>query len=53
MHKEKRTMSNQYGAAALYDGGWRSPDKKELMNEYELTEGEVEEICEELKSYEW
>lgn len=46
------TMDNQYRAAALYDGGWRSGDKEELMAEYGLTEEEAEEICEELKQYE-
>lgn len=46
------TMNNQYDAAALYDGGWRSEDKEELMAEYELTEEEAEAICEELRSYE-
>lgn len=46
------TMSNQYDAAALFDGGWRSTDKEDLIAEYELTEEEANEICEELKAYE-
>lgn len=46
------TMNNQYSAAALFDGGWRSEDKEALMAEYELTDEEAEEICEELKVYE-
>ena len=46
------TMNNQYSAASLYDGGWRSEDKEALMAEYELTDEEAEEICEELKVYE-
>lgn len=43
------TFGNQYSIEALYDGGWRSEDKEELISEYELTEGEAEEICEGLK----
>lgn len=42
------TYENQYGAAALYDGGWRAEDKNELIAEYQLTEEEVEELCNEL-----
>ena len=45
-------MNRQYDAASLYDGGWRSTDKEELMTEYELTEEEAEKICEFLKEYE-
>lgn len=33
-------------AAALYDGGWRAEDREELIEEYELTEEEADEICE-------
>ena len=29
----------------LYDGGWRSKDTEELIEEYEFTEEEAEEIC--------
>ena len=43
-------MNNQYDAAALYDGGWRSEDKEELMSEYGLSE--ADELCEALKAYE-
>lgn len=32
-------------AAALYDGGWRSEDREDLMSEYDLTEDEASEIC--------
>lgn len=46
------TMENQYSAATLYDGGWRSEDKEDLMAEYEMTEEEAEEICEQLKEIE-
>jgi hypothetical protein len=45
-------MNNQYDAAALYDGGWRSEDKEELMSEYGLSEDEADELCEALKAYE-
>lgn len=39
-------------AAALYDGGWRSDDREELIAEYQLSEEEADEICEKLKEYE-
>lgn len=45
-------MNRQYDAASLYDGGWRSTDKGELMSEYGLTDEEADEICELLKEYE-
>lgn len=32
-------------AVALYDGGWRSGDREELIQEYDLTEDEASEIC--------
>lgn len=32
-------------AAALYDGGWRSEDKEDLIEEYQLTEEEANTIC--------
>lgn len=35
-------------AAALYDGGWRSSDLDDLIEEYELTEEDAEKICEAL-----
>lgn len=37
-----------FEVAALYDGGWRSEDKEELMSEYGFSEEEAEEICEAL-----
>jgi hypothetical protein len=39
-------------AAALYDGGWRSTDAEQLMDEYDLTQDEADAICEELKMWE-
>lgn len=39
-------------ASNLYDGGWRAKDKKELIEEYELTEEEAENICAMLENYE-
>lgn len=39
-------------AAALYDGGWRSEDKEQLISEYDLTEEEAEAICERLATFE-
>jgi len=35
-------------AAALYDGGWRSEDREELIQEYNLTEEEVNILCDAL-----
>lgn len=32
-------------AAALYDGGWRSDDRDELIAEYQLTDEEADELC--------
>ena len=32
-------------AAALYDGGWRSTDRDQLMSEYGLTPEEADELC--------
>lgn len=39
-------------AAALYDGGWRSTDAEQLMDEYDLTQDEADAICEELRMWE-
>ena len=39
-------------AAALYDGGWRSEDKNDLIQEYDITEEEAETLCTILASYE-
>lgn len=39
-------------AAALYDGGWRSEDWEELMEEFEMTAEEAAEICKVLDRYE-
>jgi len=32
-------------ASALYDGGWRATDKKELMEEHHFTDEDAEDIC--------
>ena len=45
------TMNNQYSAAALYDGGWRAEDRDQLIDEYNLTEEEADEICKELAEF--
>lgn len=42
------TKATDYGAANLYDGGWRADDKEQLMAEYDLTADEADEICAEL-----
>lgn len=46
------TMDNQYRAASLYDAGWRSEDRDDLIDEYDLTEDEADAICEELSAIE-
>ena len=46
-------MYVSYQAAALYDGGWRSTDKEEMLSCYDdLTEEEAERICDELAELE-
>jgi hypothetical protein len=42
----------QSSAAALYDGGWRSADKEQLISEYDLTAEEADSLCKELEKYE-
>lgn len=37
-----------FEVAALYDGGWRSEDKEDLISEYGFSEEEAEKICEAL-----
>lgn len=39
-------------AAALYDGGWRSTDKADLMAAYDLDDETATAICEKLKEFE-
>lgn len=39
-------------AAALFDGGWTSEDKEQLIEEYALTKEEAETICKELSRFE-
>lgn len=39
-------------ADSLYQGGWRSADREEIMAEYDLTEEETDLICERLEIYE-
>ena len=39
------TMNNQYSAASLYDGGWRPENRDQLIEEYNLTEEEADELC--------
>lgn len=46
------TYNNQYSASMLYDGGWRSADRDMLIGEYDLTEAEADDICNELKEIE-
>ena len=39
-------------ASSLYDGGWRSSDKDQLVSEYGFTDSEVSSICYWLSRYE-
>lgn len=39
-------------AASLYDGGWRTEDREQLVSEYNLTAEETEEICKALEEME-
>ena len=42
-------MENLYEVAlSLYDGDWRAEDREQLISEYDLTEDEADEICEDL-----
>ena len=42
----------EMNAAALYDGGWRSTDRDQMMSEYNLTREEADRICEVLAELE-
>lgn len=42
----------QDSAAALYNGGWRSKDRKQLKEEYNMDNEWTDAICELLKEYE-
>lgn len=44
--------NNQYSAASLYDGGWRSTDRGELQREFNLTDDETKELIAGLKEIE-
>ena len=48
MYKRSSTTEVSSEAAALYDGGWRETDKDELIQEYELTAEEAEDLCRQL-----
>lgn len=39
-------------AAALYDGGWRSTDRDEIIEEYELSEEDADRIVHHLITFE-
>ena len=48
-----KELSNlQSIAAALYDGGWRSGDKDQIIEEYGLSESDAETVCALLEKYE-
>lgn len=44
--------NHETSAAALYDGGWRSTDHDELIEEHGLTSEDATKICEYLKRLE-
>lgn len=39
-------------ACSLYDGGWRKEDREEMREEYNLTDREVNIICDRLEELE-
>lgn len=39
-------------AATLYNGGWRSKDRDEIKEEYNMDDKWTDAICEKLKEYE-
>lgn len=49
---QKMRSETEYSAASLFDGGWRSKDREELIGFYDLEAEEADEICEELKRIE-
>ena len=42
-------MLNTVHADALIDGGWKPEDYEEIREEYDLTEDETSEICQEME----
>ena len=42
---EPAVADPQASAAALYDGGWRSADRDQLISEYDLTSADADKIC--------
>lgn len=39
-------------ACSLYDGGWRKEDREEMKGEYNLTDKEVDIVCDRLEELE-
>ena len=39
-------------ADMLYDGGWRATDRRSMIEMYDFTDAEADDICELLKEYE-
>lgn len=54
MDTEIQEMQMRMGdiVAKLYDGGWRSSDREQMIGYYALTEDEADAICELLDEYE-
>jgi hypothetical protein len=50
--KEMQKHEIESMASNLYDGGWRSTDKEELIASYKLTEEEAEKLVAQLAEYE-
>ena len=46
------TYSNQYRAAALYAGGWRSDEIEQISQEYGYSTEDAEEVRAELEALE-
>ena len=38
-------------ASALYDGGWRSEDRDDIIDLYNLSEDDADAVCDLLKDY--
>jgi len=38
-------------ASSLYSGDWRAEDRDQMIDEYDLTEEQADQICEKLAEY--
>ena len=49
--RETEVSDLEADAAALYDGGWRAEDRDEIQRNYDLSDHDVEIICQKLAEY--